>query len=182
MKTAALNSNSGSLGIKVNAIVAVAENSIIGANGKMPWHLAQELKYFKQMTIDKPVIMGRVTYDSILQQLGKPLPQRHSIVLSKNNRLNIQQNCSVASTVTQALQIAKKICVANNVDSAMVIGGSTIYKLFDQYIDKYYLTKINIKPKGDSYFELPKDYKLTSIGESNKEGAIEYEKQIYSRV
>ncbi|MEE3003438.1 MAG: dihydrofolate reductase, partial [Pseudomonadota bacterium] len=105
--------------MKISIIAAMAKNKVIGKNNKLPWHLSEDLKNFKILTTGKPIVMGRKTYESI----GKPLPQRRNIVLTRNTKLKID-GCEVMSSKDQLLkelQEEKEI---------MVIGGSEIYQMF----------------------------------------------------
>lgn len=127
-------------------IVAHADNRIIGKDNDMPWHLPADLAYFKKTTLGKPVIMGRKTYDSI----GRPLPGRQNIVISRDESLNIE-GVEVVQSVEQAL------AVASGVDEIMVIGGGAIYAHCMPKADKLYITHIGAKIDGDTQFP---DYDL----------------------
>lgn len=127
-------------------IVAHADNRIIGKDNDMPWHLPADLAYFKKTTLGKPVIMGRKTYDSI----GRPLPGRQNIVISRDESLNIE-GVEVVQSVEQAL------AVASGVDEIMVIGGGAIYAHCMPKADKLYITHIDAKIDGDTQFP---DYDL----------------------
>lgn len=130
----------------LSMIVAHADNRIIGKDNDMPWHLPADLAYFKKTTLGKPVIMGRKTYDSI----GRPLPGRKNIVISRDESLNIE-GVEVVQSVEQAL------AVASGVDEIMVIGGGAIYAHCMPKADKLYITHIDAKIDGDTQFP---DYDL----------------------
>ena len=130
----------------LSMIVAHADNRIIGKDNDMPWHLPADLAYFKKTTLGKPVIMGRKTYDSI----GRPLPGRQNIVISRDESLNIE-GVEVVQSVEQALT------VASGVDEIMVIGGGAIYAHCMPKADKLYITHIDAKIDGDTQFP---DYDL----------------------
>lgn len=130
----------------LSMIVAHADNRIIGKDNDMPWHLPADLAYFKKTTLGKPVIMGRKTYDSI----GRPLPGRQNIVISRDESLNIE-GVEVVQSVEQAL------AVASGVDEIMVIGGGAIYAHCMPKADKLYITHIGAKIDGDTQFP---DYDL----------------------
>ncbi|MGB3726375.1 MAG: type 3 dihydrofolate reductase [Glaciecola sp.] len=123
-------------------IAAMANNRIIGKDNQMPWHLPADLKHFKSVTMGKPVIMGRRTYDSI----GRALPGRLNIVISTNAELSLN-DATVAQSCEQALQIAK---AAYN--EVMIIGGGTIYQHFLPQADTLYLTHIDLEVDGDTQF------------------------------
>lgn len=122
-------------------IVAMAEGRVIGLDNKMPWHLPADLQHFKKMTLGKPVIMGRKTYDSI----GRPLPGRLNIVVSRDVNLTIE-GVTCVTCVEQALLAAK------GVEEVMIIGGATIYDYFLPVANRLYLTFIDLKTEGDTCF------------------------------
>ena len=162
------------------AIVAVATNGVIGYNGEMPWYLPKELAYFKQCTLQKPVIMGRKTFDGIINRLGKPLPNRYSIVLSRTESLRHYPSTKFVTSVANAVADAQSYCSEKAQTEAMVIGGATIYKAFENIIDGYYITKIKLTPNGDSYFQLPNFAKWQLLSSKNAcEHNISYQKQYY---
>jgi dihydrofolate reductase len=124
-------------------IAAMANNRVIGADNKMPWHLPADLAHFKRATLGKPVVMGRKTYESI----GKALPGRLNIVVTQNNEYSLA-DATVVSSCEQAIEVAKQ--VAN--DEVMIIGGGTLYQHFLPLSDRLYLTQIDLSVKGDTYF------------------------------
>lgn len=127
--------------MKISMIAAMAEQRVIGLENKMPWHLPGDLKFFKRVTLGKPVIMGRKTYQSI----GRPLPGRTNIVLTRDKDLQIAGvNC--VQTVEQAMELVK------DSEEVMVIGGATIYQQFLQRATRLYLTFIELQVKGDTHF------------------------------
>ena len=127
--------------MKISMIVAMAEDRVIGLDNKMPWHLPGDLKFFKRVTLGKPVIMGRKTYQSI----GRPLPGRTNIVLTRDKNLQIE-GVSCVQTVQQALDIVQ------GAEEVMVIGGATIYEQFLNQANRLYLTFIDLKTQGDTQF------------------------------
>lgn len=133
--------------IKTSLIVARAQNNVIGVDNSLPWHLPEDLKYFKQTTLGKPIIMGRKTYESI----GRPLPGRTNIVITRQN-LSLPEGVVVVSSVEQAIAVAKDIAQADVVDEVMIIGGSDIYRQSLPLADRVYLTKVHAEVEGDSYF------------------------------
>lgn len=132
-------------------IVAVADNGVIGKDNKLLWHIPADLKRFKAITLNKPCIMGRKTYESILEQLGKPLPGRTSIVISASGYTH--EGATVVSSLDDAIAAAKKL----KPDEIMVIGGAQIYKHALDLADKIYLTRVHMKPDGDATFDMPKN-------------------------
>src|SRR3954467_9896360 len=105
----------------LSLLVAVARNGVIGRDNSLPWHLPEDLKRFKALTLGHPVIMGRKTFESILASLGKPLPGRENVVVSRTPGLQIE-GASIASSVEGALAF----CIGEPV--VFVIGGGEIYK------------------------------------------------------
>jgi len=133
---------------RISIIVAAAENNCIGIDNKMPWHIPADFKHFKEITMGKPCIMGRKTYDSILDQLGKPLPGRTSIVISRSGYTH--KGCIAASSLTEAIQKAK----SEDTDEIMIIGGAQIYTqaIKEGLADRIYLTRVHQAPDGDAFF------------------------------
>ncbi len=127
--------------MKISIIVAAATNNVIGSDGELPWRLPEDLKRFKQLTIGKPVIMGRLTYESI----GKPLPDRRNIVLSARKGLNIE-GCEVVDTPDAAIRLA------GGAEEVMVIGGGGVYSQMLPMADRIYMTRINATVDGDTLF------------------------------
>ena len=133
--------------VTVCLIVAVAENGVIGRDGKMPWHIPAELKYFRARTLGKPVIMGRKTFQSI----GKPLPGRDNIVVTRD-ALFAAEGVTIAQSIEAALTAARVAAAARGVSEIMVIGGSEIYKQAMPSAERIYLTRIAAAPDGDATF------------------------------
>lgn len=132
--------------MKIAMMVAMAQNGVIGNNNQLPWHLPEDLKYFKKTTMGKPVIMGRKTFDSI----GKALPGRLNIVVSRNPKLLLPEGVLLAATVEQAVDIAR---IENpDAEEIMIMGGEQIYRQAFPLASKLYLTKVHSDVKGDAYF------------------------------
>lgn len=130
-------------------VAAAADNGVIGKDGQMPWHLPADLRHFKRLTVGKPIIMGRRTFESI----GKPLPGRHSIVLTR------QPGWS-AEGVTTVPNLAEAIAAAGlnpqaRAERIMVIGGAEIFTLALPIATGIELTRIHINPEGDTFFATP---------------------------
>ena len=125
----------------VNLIVAMAKNRVIGIDNKMPWHLPADFAWFKKHTLGHPVIMGRKTFESI----GKPLPGRRNIVVSRNRQWRAD-GCDVFSSLEAAIAsgIASK--------QIFVIGGASFYPEALPVTDRIYLTVVDASPPGDTYF------------------------------
>jgi dihydrofolate reductase len=125
----------------ISIIVAMANQRIIGWHGAMPWHMPADLAWFRQNTLNKPIIMGRATYQSI----GKALPKRHNIVLTHNPDWQID-DVTVVHTPQEAL------IAAGDVPEIMIIGGAQIYQKFLPQARRLYLTLIDAQVMGDTYF------------------------------
>lgn len=136
--------------MKIALIVAMARNRAIGKDNTMPWHLPEDLKYFKRSTLHKPVIMGRNTYESI----GKPLPQRCNIIISRNPDYQVE-GALVVTSVAVALQAADEHYrqLGAPADSeVMVIGGAQIYAQTLPLAERLYLTEVDASPEADAWF------------------------------
>ena len=127
----------------IEMVVAVAENGIIGKGGDMPWRLPSDLKHFKQVTMGCPIIMGRLTWESI----GRPLPGRVNIVISRSS-LDLPDGVVCVATPEEALD------AAGDAETVMIIGGGQIYKLFEPQAATIHLTEVHAAPDGDTAFAL----------------------------
>ena len=116
-------------------------NRLIGRGNALPWRLPADLKHFKAVTLGKPVLMGRKTYESI----GRPLPDRHNIVISRNADFSAP-GCTVVSSVDAALH------AAGNVPEVMIIGGAQLYTELLPRVRRIYLTRIDAAFEGDAWF------------------------------
>lgn len=133
--------------MKISLIVAMSQNRVIGRENQMPWHLPNELKYFKRMTLGKPTIMGRNTFDS----LGKPLPGRPNIIVTRNPEYDAD-GISVVNSVEDALDLAEQLTEHDANAEAMVIGGAQIFDVTLPLADRLYLTEIHAVVEGDVFF------------------------------
>jgi dihydrofolate reductase len=133
--------------MKIALIVAMARNRVIGRNNKMPWHLPEDLKYFKRVTMGKPVIMGRNTFESI----GKALPGRTNIVISRNPAYEAE-GISVVSSVEEALDLAESLMDLDHGGEVLIIGGAQIYAQTLPLAQRLYLTEVHADVEGDASF------------------------------
>lgn len=136
--------------MKIALIVAMTRNRVIGKDNKMPWHLPEDLKYFKRVTLNKPVVMGRNTFESI----GKPLPQRTNIIVSRNADYKVA-GAIVVPSVEQALQMVADLyqtIEAPEDSEVMIIGGAQIYAQTLPLAQRLYLTEIEAEIDGDASF------------------------------
>ncbi|MCP5368441.1 MAG: dihydrofolate reductase [Hyphomicrobiales bacterium] len=127
--------------MRVSLVVAVAENGVIGRDGGLPWRLPGDLAWFKKVTMGKPIIMGRKTYDSI----GRPLPGRTNIVVTRNPDWRAD-GVAAAPDLDTALARA----AGEGAGEAMVIGGAQIYAQAIELADRYYLTEVHAAVEGDT--------------------------------
>lgn len=127
--------------MKIAMIAAMANNRVIGKDNQMPWHLPEDLRHFKAMTLGKPVVMGRKTYESI----GRPLPGRHNIVISRQADLIIDGVTTVTSFDDAKL-------AAGDCEELVIMGGGQLYEMLLPQADILYLTEIALDVDGDTYF------------------------------
>ncbi len=132
-------------------IVAMAKNRVIGRENDMPWHIPEDLRHFKALTLGKPVIMGRKTFDSITARLGKPLPGRMNIVISRSAP-QLPPGVICCQGLEQALDKARAIAAETGADEIFVIGGAQIYALALPLAERVYLTDIGVEIAGDAFF------------------------------
>ena len=127
--------------MRVSIIAAMDRKGLIGNRNRLPWHLPADLAHFKRVTMGKPVLMGRKTYESI----GRPLPGRKNIVLTRSANFDAE-GVMAANTLEEALEDAA------GADEVMVIGGSTIYELALPLADRLYITHVDDTFQGDAWF------------------------------
>ncbi len=136
----------------VSLIAAVDQNNGLGLNNQLLCHLPADLKYFKETTMGKPIIMGRKTYQSI----GKPLPGRRNIIISRHFKTN--DNIDVVSSIEQAIHLTKE-------KEIMIIGGESIYRQSIDLANRIYLTVIHHKFKADVHFPLLDETEWNCVSE-----------------
>ena len=127
--------------MRITLIVAMDRNRLIGAGNRLPWHLPADLAHFKRTTLGKPVLMGRRTFKSI----GRPLPGRHNIVLTRDPRWRAE-GVSVVHSTDEALR------AAGDADELMVIGGAELYRQMLPRADRIHLTQVGHAFEGDTWF------------------------------
>ncbi|MFC4872940.1 dihydrofolate reductase [Negadavirga shengliensis] len=130
--------------MKISIIVAKAKNNAIGLDGRLPWHLPSDLKHFKKTTSGHHVILGRKTFES----LGKPLPGRTHIIVTKNKNFTPPPGQYVAHSIEDAINIAK----SKELDRIFILGGAEIYKLALPLADEMIITEIETLPEADTFF------------------------------
>jgi dihydrofolate reductase len=124
-------------------VVAVAKNNVIGKRGELPWYIPEDLKHFKQITSGHTVLMGRKTFDSIIQRLGKPLPNRKSLVITSRKMPHFE-NVEFFTSIEEAIKTHK--------EDIYVIGGATIFSQLMDKVDTLYMTHIVKEYEGDVFF------------------------------
>ncbi|MFN4169892.1 MAG: dihydrofolate reductase [Pannonibacter phragmitetus] len=128
-------------------VSAVAENGVIGADNAMPWRLPSDLKHFKALTLGKPVVMGRKTFES----LGKPLPGRPHVVISRQP-IELPEGVHLVQSLESALELAAKLAAESGAEEVMIIGGGQIYAQAMAHADRLELTRVHATPEGDTVF------------------------------
>lgn len=137
----------GSQGIRytrymVAIVVAVAEGNVIGSRNDLPWYLPADLKHFKEITSGHTVVMGRTTFESILKRLGKPLPNRRNVVLSRDTAFT-----------SHGVEVVRDIEDIRNLDEDIfIIGGAQVYAATIHMADQLYVTEIHARIDGDAHF------------------------------
>ncbi len=131
----------------VSIVVAVAENGVIGAKGALPWRLSSDLKRFRALTMGKPVIMGRHTFDSI----GKALDGRENIVLTRFSKY-AYKGVWVVEDIEEALDFGRRLAEELGADEIMIIGGEQVYRASLPFTDRVYMTEVAARPDGDAFF------------------------------
>ena len=133
--------------VPVAMIAAVAENGVVGNGNAIPWRLPSDFAHFKRTTLGKPLVMGRLTFESI----GRPLPGRTNIVVSR--RTNYQpEGVLVVSSLQAALERAQAIAATDGAAEVMIGGGAQIYAEALPFADRLYITHVALSPVGDAYF------------------------------
>ena len=133
--------------MKIVLVAAVGQNNVIGYAGHLPWRLKSDLQHFRQVTLNRPVIMGRKTYESI----GKPLKGRTNIVLTRDFGL-IAPGTVLATSLDAAFGVAQQDAAKRGVDEIMVIGGSDVFEATMARADRLEITHVHAAPRGDSFF------------------------------
>ena len=127
----------------ISAIVAVAKDKVIGLDNGIPWYLPADLKYFRLTTLGHHIIMGRKCFESI----GRPLPKRTNIIVTRNPFF-VASNCAIVHSIEAGLELAQD----NGEEEAFIIGGAQIYEQSLRYLDRIYLTEVDLEIKGDVFF------------------------------
>lgn len=138
-------------GVEIALIAAVASNRVIGRDKTMPWHFSEDLEYFKRTTTGHPVIVGRRTYETVVEALGEPFPDRTSVVLTSQS-LDLPDGAVVANSIGEAIDLAATDADERGVDVAYVAGGGRVYDQFLPHATRLVLTEIHEAYEGDTRF------------------------------
>lgn len=149
------------MSIRLSMMVAKASNNVIGRDNKLPWYLPNDLKYFKQVTFGKPVIMGRKTWES----LKGPLPGRTNIVITRQADY-VAEGAKVVTTLDEAVAMAENVAFIDGQEEAVIMGGAEIYKLALPNAQRLYLTEVHAAVEGDTFFP---DYETSEWNEIGRE-------------
>ncbi len=150
----------------ISLIAAMAKNRVIGKDNKMPWHLPADLKHFKSVTMSKPIVMGRKTFESI----GRPLPGRENVIISRNKNYAVD-GCIVVHSIEDALTLLA------DYEEIMIIGGGFLYSQIIEQADKLYLTYIDLEIDGDTQFP---EFEHLNLIEMNRAKHQKDEKNSYN--
>jgi dihydrofolate reductase len=158
----------------ISLLVAHDPDRVIGVNNELPWHIPEDLAYFKKMTMGKAMVMGRKTYESI----GKPLPGRLNIIVTRNKEFTAD-GIVVVHDLNEAIEKAKEYA-----DEVMIIGGSEIFKMTLDIADRLYITLIQKKYEGDTFFpDYGNEWKLISKSDEYvTENGIPYSFLVYEKI
>ncbi len=162
----------------VALIVAAARNGVIGRNNELPWRLPEDLKYFKAVTLGKPVIMGRKTHESI----GRPLPGRLNIVVSRQARESQSSDLHWVTGIETALELARR--ERPDADEIIIMGGEEIYRQSLPLADRVYLTRVDLEVEGDAHFPSLSDeeWRLSDEQPGAENASVGHVFQRYDRV
>ena len=133
--------------VKTILVAAIAENGVIGRDNALPWRIKSDLQYFKAVTMGKPIVMGRKTYESI----GKPLPGRTNIVVTRDPTFSAP-GVVTAHTIGEAMTLAREDARQRGADAVAVIGGTEIFRQTIADADRLVLTRVHMSPQGESTF------------------------------
>ena len=166
--------------LPLSLIAALAENRVIGIDNRMPWHLPGDFKYFKAVTLGKPIIMGRKTWDS----LGRPLPGRLNLVVSRQPDLRLE-GAEVFASLDEAIARADAWAREQGVQELMLIGGAQLYaQVLEQgRVDRLYLTQVALQPEGDAWFPAfdEAQWRLSSDQPQVEEGRPPYRFEVWDK-
>lgn len=152
--------------MKISFIAAISINRVIGRDNKIPWHLSEDLKRFKNLTLGHPVIMGRKTFESI----GRPLPKRINIVITRDESYS-PEGVEVTHSIEEAIELAKQ---KEGSEEIFIIGGGQIYSQSMHLADKLYLTIVDQEVEGDVFFPDYSEFKKVTFEQEGEENNLRY--------
>ncbi len=155
----------------LSAIVAVSENNVIGIENGLPWRLSNDMKWFRQTTMGKPIIMGRKTFES----LPRILPGRANIIITRDPAYQVD-GAFVTHSLEAAIESARNLETENRSDEVVIIGGAEIYRQSLPFLNRIYLTRIHAEFTGDTYFP---ELKMENWSEDFRERHEKSEKDAY---
>jgi len=129
---------------RLSAVVAMTADRVIGKDGELPWHIPEDLKVFKRITLGHPIVMGRKTFDSI----GRPLPKRQNVVLTRDRNWSLEG----VNVIHSKEELNELVFEESKSPTVYIIGGSEIYKAFLPELDELYVSKVKHSYSGDTYF------------------------------
>lgn len=132
---------------RVALVAAVARNGVIGGDNALPWRLSTDLKHFKAVTLGKPLIMGRKTFESI----GRPLPGRETIVVTRDPSFRADDGVHVAASPQAALRLAQARALAMGADEIVLAGGAQLYAALLDKVERLRITHVDLAPEGDAF-------------------------------
>jgi len=165
-----------SMAARICAVVAIGKNRELGKEGKLLWHIPDDLKRFKELTLGHPIIMGRKTFESIVSYLGKPLPGRTNIVVTRHPG-DMMEIVSPSSDVIVVSSLEEGIEKAKTLDNEEIHigGGAQIYEQALPYIDKLYLTLVDDEKEADTFFPpYEKEFTKKAFEEKREWNGLEY--------
>lgn len=157
--------------MRISLIAAASENNVIGNHGNIPWNIPEDLQHFRTITLGKPIVMGRKTYQSI----GHPLPKRRNIVITRQKDFKAE-GCEVVGSLEDALQVAGK-----DSEEVFVIGGGEIYREALPKADRVYLTRVHATIEGDAYFPEFHPEHWNEVSRERREGNPSWTYLVYEK-
>jgi len=161
----------------ISLIASLDEDNGIGFKGKIPWHIREDFKWFKEKTMCHVVVMGSKTFDSIVKKLGKPLPGRTSIVVTRQKNLKYEKVLTVDS-IERGIKLARK---KEKNGEIFIIGGGQIYDQTINLADRLYITKVKGKYGADTFFPKYDKFKKLIYSQKSKIGNLNFEFNILEK-
>ncbi len=165
--------------ITLSHMVAASQNNVIGFNNKLPWHIPEDLKYFKNTTTGKPLIMGRKTFES----LGQSLPDRLNVVVTRNKSFKADKDAVVVSSIKKAIAFCKqKKNIKKYGTEIFITGGGEIFTQTMDMVDRLYITRIHQDYEGDAFYpEIPKN-KFEEVSRIDRTEPIPFSFLIFEKI